>query len=390
MPVVHAPVVHRHGKEAGGAKRLVAGPQLLEVTPERFAPLVDAKDHLSKWPSACQWRCKHGLRRQRVEHLDAVTPLVREVEQPTPGDVVKACNGLFETDKLVLVESTNVTGGDPHELRHLVEQERPRQTAGAALCGIAVAELCPQAGQPAAALCSVAVLEVPPFKPELQCRPFSGHAVADQSQRQEIDELRRHGLHRSPVGPLFQVMDHPRPSTEGEQGFHDEFLPVLLGNAESIEFRCDHINRRESTNVSQSTRQPGAPRLRGTKAAGIHSRGRYQQPMFAAGHRPGRDSLIEKGGADSNQQRMDEHIRIEVRVDRTNEITMPDGWHHVDHRGAGERHRLHAGMPQFARRPTFAGNAWISGKRCLPSGFVVGIGKWAFRLSGAAHAIVAH
>ena len=124
MPVVETAVIHRHREEAGGAKRLEPRPLFLEMAAERFAPFVDAEDRLHERPHAATGgHRRSAVRRQRVEHLDSVVALVGQMKESPSHHAVEAVDRLLEPDELVFVEPADVGSGEPHQFRHLVEQE---------------------------------------------------------------------------------------------------------------------------------------------------------------------------------------------------------------------------------------------------------------------------
>ena len=94
-----------------------------------------------------------------------------------------------------------------------MEKEGPRQCARPVAARMTVAEFDPHFIQPA--LRTRATGTVSPADPPRG--PLGSHAVADQPQCQEVDEPRRHRLHRRAVGPLLELVDHPGPAAQGQQ-----------------------------------------------------------------------------------------------------------------------------------------------------------------------------
>ena len=108
VPVVDAVEVHRHGKEPRGAEGLDVGREFFQRPPERLAPVVDAEHRLTPGPGGRGRRQRSAVCRQRVEHLDAVPPLVGEMEEPTACDRVERGDLPLEPEDVILVERADV------------------------------------------------------------------------------------------------------------------------------------------------------------------------------------------------------------------------------------------------------------------------------------------
>ena len=78
---------------------------------ERFAPFVDAEDRLHERPHAATGgHRRSAVRRQRVEHLDPVSPLVGQVKEPAAGDGVEGGDSMLEFQQFVVGEAADVRG----------------------------------------------------------------------------------------------------------------------------------------------------------------------------------------------------------------------------------------------------------------------------------------
>ena len=361
MPIVDPPVIHRHAKEAGGAEGFEALSEFLKMPAERLAPFIHAEHRLKRGPRC---RCRRGeadMRRQSVEYLDLVATLVGEMEEPAPREAVEGGDGMLEPEQFVLVEPADVVGCQSQQLRHLMEQEGPRQAARAAFGRITVAEFRPEAVQIAvwrhrwAATRSVVVgfVVVVVLEAKLPGGPLHGNPIADEPQGREIDEPGGDRFDRCAVGPLFEMPDHPRPAPQGQCRAGQILVPVGLRHAQPVEFGGDHIDRMAAACGPQGRGQAGTPGFCRTEAIGIDAGDRFEQPPLAARHRPCSDPLVEKGRAESNQQRVHEIVGVDRGIDREDEIAVPHRRSGVRDRGTGQGDRLDAGMPEFTRRALF-------------------------------------
>ena len=186
--------------------------------------------------------------------------------------------------------------------------------------------------------------------PSGRLSPLRGHAIADEPQGEEVDELCRHRRHRRAVGPLLELADHARPAAQGQERLRDEFLAVIPGHAQPVEFPRRALGPGKAAGLAQGRRKAFAPRRPRAEPARIQLRDGGPQAALPPRQLPVRHSLVEKGGAEPDQQRVHEGVGVEPGIDRDEEVAMAHRHAAAHHRRAGQRHGLHARLPEFTRR----------------------------------------
>lgn len=171
-----------------------------------------------------------------IEQLGAVAPLVGGMEEATPGERPEVADLPLELEQLVLGKLADVGGRHPEELSDLMEEQRAGERPLALQPRIPILELDPPGRETLAwiPICGAGDAELPGG-------PRRGDAVADQPQRQEIDDPGGHLDDRRSVGPLLEAPHHSGPAAQGQQRAGEKVFPAIRRDPEADQLSADDV-----------------------------------------------------------------------------------------------------------------------------------------------------
>ena len=266
------------------------------------------------------------------------------MEEAAPGERPEVANLPLELEELVLGKLADVGGRHPEELGNLMEKERAGERPLAVQPRIPILELDPPGREPLARIAIGSEGDA-----ELPGGPRRGDAVADQPQRQEVDDPGRHLDDRRPVGPLLEAPHHSGPAAQSQQRAGEQVFPAIGREAKADQLLADDIERVSTASALERLPERHRPRIGSPGPRARQADHGLEQPPLAPRHRPSGDPLIEEGTAPADEEGMDEGVGVERRIEGDDQIAEAHRRADGRHRRARHRQRFQAGVPEVGR-----------------------------------------
>ena len=279
-----------------------------------------------------------------VEDLGAIATFIGRVEEAAAGERGKVADLPLELEELVLRQLPDVGRGHPNQLGYLMEEERAGQRPLAAQPRGAVLELDPPGRESLPGIPGVIEGDAEPAG-----RPRCGDPVADQPQREEVDDPGGHLDDRRPVGALLEAAHHSRPTAQRQQRPRQVFLPAVGRDPQSDQLLPDDVERGPPPGRTERSPERYGPRFGPPGTGRREADHRLEKPQLAPRHRPGGDPLIEEGATPADEEGIDQAVGVERRLEGHDEIAVAHRRLHGRHRRAGHRQRFQTRVPQIGR-----------------------------------------